>query len=66
MCVHLLHLPYGVHVKGANWVSVGVQLKIKNHVLLLNLANGDIIVSSIINGVTINLIVILHLYQIWI
>jgi len=28
-----------------------VQLKIRDLVLLLNLANGDIIVSSIINGV---------------
>ncbi len=28
-----------------------MQLKIKNLVLLLNLANGDVIVSSIINGV---------------
>jgi len=51
MCVHLFHLLDWTHAKGANWVFVGVQLKIRDPVLLLNLANGDIIVSSIINRV---------------
>ncbi len=51
MCVHLPRSPHWVYVKGANWVFVGVQLKIRDLVLSLNLANGDIIVSNIINGV---------------
>jgi len=51
MGIHLFCSRDWVHVKGANWVFVRVHLKIRDPVLLLNLANGDIIVSNIINGV---------------